>query len=282
MKTNLTEVAAEIARKWELTLGDEILGGQCSLIFEARTDDGADCALKVPNPDDEEFHCGRALKAFSGHGMVELLKWDEATGAVLMPRLRPGTTLDLSGLSDLEQVDVCAELVLRLREAPVQSEAPDIAGWYRLLDTAPDEPLVREAKALARQLFATVERKVMLHADLHHFNILRHGEEWIAIDPNYLVGDPSFEVTGFMRNPIGAFPDSAGMKARLERFAEKLGDPIERLWGWSFVQTVISVVWSPLSCGEWRVAAEAIWEARSTFGAKQGGRSEKQEWDAKD
>jgi streptomycin 6-kinase len=261
--TTANETAELLAGRWGLTLQEEIPGGQCSVIFGGVDQAGREVALKIPNSrEDEEFHCGRALQAFAGYGIVELMEWDEESGSVLMPRLRPGTTLNDSGLTDAEQVNICAELILRLREAPVKQDAPDIQSWYRLLDTAPDEPLARRAQELAGHLFETAERKVMLHADLHHFNILQSGASWVAIDPNYLVGDPAFEITGFMRNPIAAFPDARGMRARLERFAERLGDPIDRLWGWAFVQTVLSVVWSPLSCGDWRIAAEAIWAAR--------------------
>ena len=102
----------------------------------------------------------------------------------------------------------------------------------------------------------------LLHGDLHPFNIPRHRDAWVVIDSKGLVGDPSFDVVGFMRNPIGKAPEVAGMRARLERFAERLGDPIERLWAWSFTQTVLCTH-SPSSFGDaCQRAARATWEAR--------------------
>jgi len=218
--------------------------------------------LKVPFPHAEEATAWRTVESFSGHGGVELLRCDLASGAMLMPRLRPGTTLDTCGLDDLEQVDVCAELILKLRTAPRVDGIP-LARWYRELNDMVESDLVREARRVYAELSAESPRVVLLHGDLHHYNILRHGDSWVLIDPKGLLGDPSFEIVGFMRNNVGTDPCAAMMRARLVRFAERLGDPIERLWGWAFTQTVLCTASTSRSWGDaCERAAAAIWEAR--------------------
>ena len=250
-------IANRLSEAWGLNLGPTLPGASCSLVLEA----DQDRVLKVPFPHAEEASAWQTVQAFNGHGGVKLLRHDAETGAMLMPRLRPGTTLDTSSLSDLRQVDVCAELILKLRAAPVV-EGISLARWYFELDEMADSQLVRQARHVYADLQSYAGSPALLHGDMHHFNILRHGDSWVVIDPKGLVGDPSFEVVGFMRNPIGNTPGAAGMRARLERFSERLGDPIERLWGWAFTQTVLCTSSPSSFAGACERAAEAIWEAR--------------------
>ena len=47
------------------------------------------------------------------------------------------------------------------------------------------------AELLFRELLASSEAPVLLHGDLHHFNILSSDRRpWVAIDPKGLSGEP--------------------------------------------------------------------------------------------
>ena len=64
--------------------------------------------------------------------------------------------------------------------------------------------LFERAEALYASLVATQAKPVVLHGDLHHWNILRAVREpWLAIDPHGVIGEPAFEVGPWMRNPVG-------------------------------------------------------------------------------
>jgi streptomycin 6-kinase len=256
-------IARRMAEEWQLELGDELPGASASLVLAAQISEGVAAVLKVPIPGDDEVESWRGVNAFASYGGVSILRVDEETGSILMPRLVPGTKLGESDLSDLESVDVCAELILRLRQAPVSATLP-LENWFRQLDDAQDSSHVTEAKRIARHLNETTDRVVNLHGDLHQFNIIQSDKAWVVIDPKFLVGDPAHEVVGFMRNCMQQARDANGMRARLERFAERLGDPIERLWGWSFAQTVLCSAWSSEPVGDsfWNESLEAIWEAK--------------------
>lgn len=265
----MADIVEEIARDWKVTLKEQLPGATCSKVWAGFDQSGNEVVLKVPDDDSEEKLAGSTLLAFSNHGGVTILNHDEPTGAILMPRLHPGTTLDTSGLNDLQQVEVCSDVIRRLRQAQTV-EAMSLDRWYRDLWNAPPDELVPEAQSIARRLIDTTTRQTLLHGDLHHFNILRNGDEWVAIDPKGVLGDPAFEITGFMRNPIGRTPDADGMSQRIQRFHECLGDPIDRLWGWAFVQTVLSYIWGddPEWSDPWRTTARDVRDAGDLLGVR--------------
>lgn len=45
------------------------------------------------------------------------------------------------------------------------------------------------ADGRAQELLLSQGEPVLLHADLHHYNILQHQDTWIAIDPKGVVGE---------------------------------------------------------------------------------------------
>ncbi|MGV3615471.1 MAG: aminoglycoside phosphotransferase family protein [Fimbriimonas sp.] len=260
------EIARRLADAWGLRLGDVLPGATCSLVTAALDVDGREVVLKVPEADAEEREAVSVLRAFSAHGGVPVLRIDDETGSVLLPRLRPGHVLAEADLTDLQAIDVCADLILRLREAP-SGQGLSIESWFAELDPS-TSPMAADASRIAAHLFATTEAPRVLHGDLHHFNILADDDDWVAIDPKGYAVDPAFEIAAFMRNPVPRDLDAATMAARIRRFAERLGDPPERLWAWSYVKTVLS------SQGHddgtdfyrcWRIAATALAECRTEF-----------------
>jgi streptomycin 6-kinase len=241
-KAQLEAPARRLAAVWKIKLDEELPAGHCSRVWAGRDESGAEVALKMPHPNSEEARAGPVALAFAGHGGVPVLRHDAVSGALLMPRLRPApgsATLDLAaaGLTDAQAAQHCGELILQLRKAP-PIRAQTLAEWYRGFPADDPRPLVQEAAAALPRLLASAPPPTLLHGDLHHFNILADGGRWRAIDPKGLLGDPAFEVAAFMRNPLPATPEADLLHARLRLFAEILDDPIERLWGWSSVETV--------------------------------------------
>ncbi|MBN9113076.1 MAG: hypothetical protein J0I34_30365 [Pseudonocardia sp.] len=86
-------------------------------------------------------------------------------------------------------------------------------------------------------------RHVGAHGDLHHDNVLRHGDGWTAIDPHGRVGDPGFDAGPALYNPDPRTTDSPPVPARVEVLAGGLGEPVERIRAWGFVAAVVSEVW---------------------------------------
>lgn len=268
------DAAEDLARRWRISLVRPLVGATCSLVFCGTDASGREVVLKVPVIGEEATSGHDAALAFSGLGGVEVWEHDEPSGSLLMPRLSPGTDLHASGRPDLDALEVAANSIRKLRAASAGRDWSDperyipLRRWFQELfdsDAAAFEGQMGRVQELADRLLDTSSEVSLIHGDLHHFNLLQHRGRWVAIDPKGVVGDPAFEIVAFMRNPIPELADWPDLvrvqKRRLERLGSCLGLPVERLWGWSYVGTFLSAVWS----GEgprarWRDVSEALRE----------------------
>lgn len=90
-----------------------------------------------------------------------------------------------------------------------------------------------EREALYDELMAASEERVVLHGDLHHWNILSgQREPWLVIDPKGLVGDPGYEVGAFLANHPEASCEGRDRRElaiqRVRIMAEELDMSVER------------------------------------------------------
>ncbi len=235
-----------------------------NLVFEGQRADLGSIVLKVSVPN-SEFHSEiNALRRFRGNCCVRLLESDEKNGLLLLEKATPGTTLKEYTLNgrDLEAVSICANVIQKLHTGQnlIDSTAPNPTLADRMLDfsrlklaiqqgNAPFElSLWERAENEYQNLLSTTSRTVLLHGDLHHDNILSSQRSpWLAIDPHGVIGDPAFEVAGFMRNPYPGVMKlqnvKAIMKNRIDVFSGILYLEKRRIWGWSFAQTTLASGW---------------------------------------
>jgi streptomycin 6-kinase len=77
---------------------------------------------------------------------------------------------------------------------------------------------------------------------------LQNGDEWVVIDPKGVIGEPTYEVAAFIRNPMPELLNRTDalnvMHNRVTRFAELLELPECRIIDWCFVQAVLAWIWS--------------------------------------
>jgi streptomycin 6-kinase len=89
--------------------------------------------------------------------------------------------------------------------------------------------------------------QVVLHGDLHHFNVLRSGEGWLAIDPKGVVGERAYEPGALLRNPWPGLLDvpdpTEVLRRRSAQLAEALDLDLERVRAWAYVQAVLAAEW---------------------------------------
>jgi streptomycin 6-kinase len=179
---------------------------------------------------------------FSGDGFVPVLEVDRERGTVVMERIEPGTQLfALLPEREEEATAVAADVMRALWRPPAADHGfPTVRDWGRSLSGW-------EA-GLFFELCDSMGEEVVLHGDLHHFNVLRSGDgRWLAIDPKGVVGERAYEPGAMLRNPHPALldePDPAGLlRRRSAQLAEALELDLERVRAWAYVQALLSAAW---------------------------------------
>jgi streptomycin 6-kinase len=258
-------ILAACEERWNLTIGAPVGNLSFNYVAPGVLADGTEVILKTGLTD--EFPSQpEALRHFDGHGMVQLLAYDKHDAAMLLERLKPGTSL--RSVEDDETAISAAAEVMRKIWRPLPQEHypfPTVADWgkgfarlRKMYDggIGPFPPAIFDkAEKLYAELSASMARPVLLHGDLHQDNILSAERElWLAVDPKGLIGEPVYETGAILRNfwpDILAIADPVSlMKRRIDQLSAELGFDKERIYNWGFAQAVLSVVWNVEDTGK--------------------------------
>lgn len=228
----LEAIAREIAMELDLPLGERF--PMSRFAFAAPL---GDHVLKITPPEDDQAdHEPDALAMWDGIGAARVLWQDRERRAMVLERIRPG--YDASAVAETEAV----EALLGVGGKLWRSIAP---GQFRSarIQTKTELERYRGTDQLVDLATHTFERirpasECLLHGDLHHHNLLKGPEGWVAVDPKPLVGDREFDVAAFLWNPVGVAPTRERTTERLAAFAAGGLDP-ERLRGWAIVRGVL-------------------------------------------
>lgn len=264
----MTDAVAQLGpllARWRLDPDGPAVRTASSVLAPVRRD-GARMMLKVPLVE-EERRGGRLMAAWAGRGAAPVLASD-ADGTVLMARADDPGILVREASADGADADarddratrILARAAARLhrvpREAPVVAEAVPLAVWFREL-VEPARPLPRaldRGAAVARELLAGSGSAAVLHGDVHHGNVLRFGDggcdgrggddDWRAIDPKGLLGDPGFDTANVLANPTPAIALRPGRLARRARvIAEETGADLDAVLAWAEAWCALSAAW---------------------------------------
>ena len=244
----LPATVSRLVGQWQLRPDGPATHGQCSLVLPVRTAEGTAAMLKIGFPEQDSEHEHLALRRWGGLGAVRLLSADPHRHALLLERLRD---VDLSGLPDTQACEVVAGLYrqlhlpalpsLRTLSAFIDRQTEALANLPR---SAPiPHRLVEQATALAREL--TADRSVpdrVLHTDLHYANVLgADRQEWLAIDPKPLNGDPHYEVAPMLWN---RWSSRDGVRRRFWSVVDAAGFEEDRARAWVIVRMVHNAMWA--------------------------------------
>lgn len=254
--SGLDRTIAECERRWSLRVMPPFADLSYNYVAPVFCADGTEAVLKLGVPHDGFLAEMEALRLYDGQGTVRLSEADAGLGVMLLEHLKPGTLL--SSLTDDEQAtSICAQVMRQLwRPPPPEHQFPTVSKWSSGLEklrsrfggsTGPfPANLVEKAETLFSELIGTMGAPMLLHGDLHHYNILSAVRQpWLAIDPKGVVGEAEYEVGAFVRSRLlpGTSPERL-LARRLDQFADELGFDRERILGWSFAQAVLSAWWS--------------------------------------
>jgi len=249
------ETLARYLERWDLTLEEPYSYIGYAWVRRARLSDGSPAVLKIAPPDKEFAAEVEALRIYDGRGIARLLDGDAEGVALLLERLEPGTTLaELD--DDVAATAIAGSLMRELhRPLPAEHAFPTIERWGQAFarvrerngggcGSFPPE-LFEPAERLFAELCASAGPPVLLHGDLHHWNILQATRDpWLAIDPKGVAGEAAYETGALLRNKLEALEDRRAVSLRrIAQLSEVTGYDRERILGWGFAQGVLSALW---------------------------------------
>jgi streptomycin 6-kinase len=233
LAARMERLSREVANEWQLTLGPRIASGRYSYVAPA----GENAILKVIPPEDvSASQQAEVLQFWHGDGAVRLLRHDARRRALLLERLVPGT--EASAASEDEAIAAAIAAGRRIwRPVPRGVTYPtirdDVERWL------PDDATFELVPAARRSYVSLTPRHdTVLHADLHHHNILLRGTEWVVIDPKPMVGEPEYDIAPFLWNPLGSTSTRERTVRRISAFADA-GLDGDRIRTWAIVRGVM-------------------------------------------
>ena len=261
----LPQVAADLMAEWGLEQFATSRHGFCSLVLPVVDSEGGAAALKVTfDGDEESAHEGVALQRWGGRGAVHLLRADPRRRALLLEWL-PGP--DLRDVWDVEACEVVAGLYARLH-VPALPQLRTLTSYVErglsdLAELGRDAPIprryVEQALSLGRDLVADpASTGVLVHGDLHFENVLGGGrEQWLAIDPKPMSGDPHYEPAPMLWNRMGELTGPGaveslrdGLRRRFHTLVDTAGLDEARARDWVVVRMVLNASWSVIDARE--------------------------------
>lgn len=255
---------ADYEQRWGMRIAPPFPNLSYNYVAPAMGPDGVPAVLKICYGGREVETEMTALRLAGGEGMVRLIHEDPEGYSMLLQRATPGDML-IDHPDEEEANRIAAGVMAALwRPAPADHAFPTVADWGKGFErmrqrydggTGPLPPdLTGRAERLFAELVETSAEPVVLHGDLHHFNILRDGDQWLAIDPKGIVGEPAYEIGALMRNRLPDLTDEVAatelLTRRIRTVAEVTGLSAERMRRWTIAQALLSVWWSIEDHGE--------------------------------
>jgi streptomycin 6-kinase len=254
---SLPQLLRDCEERWRVTLGPPF---ELSFNYVAAGIDasGHPIVFKAGVPGPTLLSEIQALAHYDGEGAARLLEFDIERGVLLMERLMPGHSL--ATLSDAGNDEEATRIAARVMRHLWQPLPPDhsfatveqwASGLKRLRrhfagGTGPfPNRLVKRAERLFDELLGSASSPVLLHGDLHHSNIVKSQNEWKAIDPKGVAGEPSYDICALMLNPTSRHSSDRQLQLRrLEVLKEELGLNSQRMLGYAIAHAVLSAWWS--------------------------------------
>jgi len=201
---------------------------------------GAPAMLKLAASEDERR--GSAIMAWwNGQGAAPVLA--HAENALLMVRAEGGRTLDQ--MEDASAIGVLCQAVRALHAPrPDPPSTPPLSRLFKALMDA-SEPRLAGPRQVARELLETPRDAVVLHGDVHHFNVLDFGEAgWLAIDPWGFRGERAYDYANVLRNPsLERVADRGRFDCGRTQIAAEAGLDPDRLLRWIYAHAGLAAAW---------------------------------------
>ncbi|MBI2267684.1 MAG: hypothetical protein HYU64_21380 [Armatimonadetes bacterium] len=243
--------------KWRLSECRFIDDLSINLVCYAKSEQYGEVVLKIQGPHAERSTEIVALQLYNGRHSCRLHAVDTSIPAMLLERILPG-----SCLKSLEDKDKQLEIgISMISDLPIPLKAdnglPNYSTWLdnattRMYREFKPDSTMKSLLTIARGYYEDIEPQreplALLHGDLHHENILRRGDrDWVAIDPQGVVGAAFLEAGRFLQNHV--IPEEEPIRldetaAAIAAVAKGLRKPWHRIAKTLFILHLLSLCWN--------------------------------------
>jgi streptomycin 6-kinase len=251
----LPELVASIEHDWGLKVGRVYPDGTEALVTEAQLHDGTDAVLKlmIDRAGDHARHEITVLRLANGEGCAQLLRYDEGRGALLLERL--GRSLHELHLPIEARHEILCATASRLWRPAPNCGLPtgawkgrwlidEIVAMWEQLDRPCSEKAIDYAVRCANNRIAAHddERSVLVHGDVHEWNVLESMSSTAAtryklVDPDGLLAEPEYDLGIIMReDPVEL--RTADPQQRARWLAKRCNLDATAIWEWGVVERV--------------------------------------------
>lgn len=251
---NLPATVAALTDYWNLSQVIPVPNMTFNYVAKAILNINQPVVLKISYDKKSIVNEKRALMNLDSQGSIKLINYNSKYNALLLQQAIPGITLKSLYPAQIDYVMECYVKTmqkLHSKHLPKKQNDYHIADWLKALDTPASKQIpihiLNRAIDLRNKLLSSLKSLVFLHGDLHHDNILKHGNEWLAIDPKGVVGEAEFEIAAFDFMYITELATTVNVKKifteRINLLAQKSNLDAQRIKDWVFVRLVLMAVW---------------------------------------
>lgn len=200
------------SEQWQLSSFQLVSSYSANLVFTCDSENYGAAVLKIGSSSSNMSSEFNALLEYNGTSFCRVFEADLANSVILEERICPG--IHLRAEDSLEKrLSVFCSLYQGLHKpSEEESRYSTYLGWVQKITdymSTRDDCIelykhMKKANELCITLTERYNRKMLLHGDFHHDNILlgRDGEYRI-IDPKGVIGDPIWDCPRFMLNEFG-------------------------------------------------------------------------------
>lgn len=202
-------------------------------------------AMLKLGPSEDERRGSVVMAWWDGGGAAPVLAHDDT--ALLMSRAEGKRTLAQTAQTDDAGATriICGVVAELHRPRAAPPPLPPLERLFRGLRER-DEARFAAAIAVADDLLAQPRDIVVLHGDIHHFNILDFGPlGWRAIDPWGFAGERAYDYANILKNPDLPIMTAPGrLRRQVDVIGRSAGLEPRRLLQWAFAHAALSAAWS--------------------------------------
>ena len=254
--------------EWQLEKLKLIEHFSTSILFTCLSEKYGQCVLKIKCDNNYSLDSEICvLRSFNGRGYCRVYEFSSDDKICLLERILPGDTLyNFNEISQNERINFFGDLYERLYVSA--TEISDLSMFPSYLNCLEKSEIVvtqrndcqdiishiKKAKEIILFVNSIYNRKILIHGDLHHRNILKNQNGgYTAIDPKGVADNPVFDVSKFILYEFGyqlAGKPIEEMLGFINLLSRRLHIPTETLTNCLYVEIAVEVFHRHIAVGK--------------------------------